>query len=188
MCLRVTHPLCDTPHVVVQPPLPTPTPHLPMLTRCAASRPPMRSKWISVQGPQGPWSPISQKLSCYCWCCCCCCTSPAACNSNSSSSNRQHKTGKSSTGGLLHIGIAAKPTPSKGPHGSHAFPPPSAAAQATDSILSVNLTCRPCLTTAGSLCVYSLSLCLCMSLPLPLLPLPHTHTLQPKGSTLSAGR
>lgn len=37
---------------------------LPMLTRCAASRPPMRSKWISVHGPHGPWSPISQKLSC----------------------------------------------------------------------------------------------------------------------------
>lgn len=35
-----------------------------MLTMGAASRPPMRSKWISEQGPQGPVSPISQKLAC----------------------------------------------------------------------------------------------------------------------------
>lgn len=34
-----------------------------MLTRCEASLPPMRSQWISLQGPQGPVSPISQKLS-----------------------------------------------------------------------------------------------------------------------------
>ena len=35
-----------------------------MLTRWAASRPPpTRSKCSSEQGPQGPWSPISQKLS-----------------------------------------------------------------------------------------------------------------------------
>lgn len=34
-----------------------------MLTKCAASRPPMRSKWISLHGPHGPVSPISQKLS-----------------------------------------------------------------------------------------------------------------------------
>ncbi len=34
-----------------------------MLTRWLASRPPMRSKWISEHGPQGPTSPICQKLS-----------------------------------------------------------------------------------------------------------------------------
>ena len=33
------------------------------LTRLAAFLPPRRSKWISEQGPQGPVSPISQKLS-----------------------------------------------------------------------------------------------------------------------------
>ena len=33
------------------------------LTSADASRPPMRSKWISLQGPQGPVSPISQKLA-----------------------------------------------------------------------------------------------------------------------------
>jgi hypothetical protein len=36
----------------------------PWLTRYPTSLPPTRSKCISVQGPQGPWSPISQKLSC----------------------------------------------------------------------------------------------------------------------------
>ena len=34
-----------------------------MLTRSAANRPPIRSKCISEQGPHGPTSPISQKLS-----------------------------------------------------------------------------------------------------------------------------
>lgn len=34
-----------------------------IFTRWAASLPPIRSKWISLQGPQGPVSPISQKLS-----------------------------------------------------------------------------------------------------------------------------
>ena len=33
------------------------------LTRWAALRPPIRSKWTSVHGPHGPVSPISQKLS-----------------------------------------------------------------------------------------------------------------------------
>jgi hypothetical protein len=49
----------------------------PILTRCAASRPPMRSKQISVQGPHGPWSPISHQtphdpciLSLLCYLCC----------------------------------------------------------------------------------------------------------------------
>lgn len=35
----------------------------PVFTSFAASRPPMRSKWISEHGPHGPVSPISQKLS-----------------------------------------------------------------------------------------------------------------------------
>ena len=34
-----------------------------MFTSEAASRPPILSKWISLQGPHGPVSPISQKLS-----------------------------------------------------------------------------------------------------------------------------
>ena len=34
-----------------------------MLTISGTSLPPMRSKWISVHGPHGPYSPISQKLS-----------------------------------------------------------------------------------------------------------------------------
>lgn len=34
-----------------------------LLTMSAASRLPMRSKWISEHGPHGPVSPISQKLS-----------------------------------------------------------------------------------------------------------------------------
>ena len=36
---------------------------LSMFTKAEASRSPIRSKWISVQGPHGPTSPISQKLS-----------------------------------------------------------------------------------------------------------------------------
>lgn len=35
-----------------------------LLTSDAASRLPILSKWISVHGPHGPVSPISQKLSC----------------------------------------------------------------------------------------------------------------------------
>ena len=34
-----------------------------IFTSEAASRPPILSKWISLQGPHGPVSPISQKLS-----------------------------------------------------------------------------------------------------------------------------
>ena len=34
-----------------------------MLTNSDASRLPIRSKWISEQGPHGPVSPICQKLS-----------------------------------------------------------------------------------------------------------------------------
>lgn len=33
------------------------------LTRCAALQPPVWSRWISLQGPRGPVSLISQKLS-----------------------------------------------------------------------------------------------------------------------------